>query len=215
MGAGTYRQHVNRRDFVPRWQYEFVQRNIAVCFGYHVRGPWNRRCDAEFCECRRDGRRWNGSKYLERVKFFFNKCRWQCGRTPGTSTIATATVPVAGSGSTGTGTASGTAVVALPAPVTRVAVAATGLPAAPTLQVPLYPDQTRWYNQLGEVFMFWNLPSDVTQVETRVSHAPDLVAGQKQAQLLTGQSFGTLSDGVWYLRAQFMNNVGLGKPGVL
>jgi hypothetical protein len=109
------------------------------------------------------------------------------------------------------GTAPSSTAVA-PAPVTRTAVAATGLPSAPVLQVPLYPDQTRWYNQLGEVFMFWNLPSDVVQVATRVSHAPDTVAGQKQSQLLTGQSFGTLSDGVWYLRAQFINNVGLGSP---
>jgi hypothetical protein len=114
-----------------------------------------------------------------------------------------------------TGVASGTtsgAAVSAPTPVTRTAVVAAGLPTAPVLQVPLYPDQTRWYNQLGEVFMFWNLPPDVTQVETRLSHAPDLVAGQKQTQLLTGQSFGTLSDGVWYLRAQFINNVGMGPP---
>jgi hypothetical protein len=88
----------------------------------------------------------------------------------------------------------------------------TGLPPAPVLRVPLYPDQTRWYDQLGDVMLFWNLPSDVSQVVTRLSHVPDLTAGQKQTQLLTGQSFGTLSDGVWYLRAQFMNNIGLGSP---
>ena len=99
-----------------------------------------------------------------------------------------------------------------PQSITRTPTVVTGLPPAPVLSVPLYPDQTRWYDQLGNVMLFWNLPSDISQVVTRLSQVPDLVAGQKQAQLLTGQSFGTLSDGVWYLRAQFMNNIGLGSP---
>lgn len=117
-------------------------------------------------------------------------------------------VPVAVGSTNGGTTTSSTS----PESITRAPAVVSGLPETPVLRVPLYPDQTRWYDQLGEVVLFWNLPADVSQVITRLSHVPDLVAGQKQQQLLTGQSFGTLSDGVWYLRAQFMNNVGISKP---
>lgn len=94
--------------------------------------------------------------------------------------------------------------------VKRTAVAATDLPAKPKLRVPFYPDESRWYSSLGETIVFWDLPPDVLQVSTRLSHAPDKVAGEKEQELLTGKNFGVLKEGVWYVRAQFRNNIGWG-----
>jgi len=101
--------------------------------------------------------------------------------------------------------------VAAPAPVVRQAAVATGLPGAPKIRVPLYPDQSRWYNQKGDVVAFWDLPDDVVQVSTRLSQGKDKVPGTIDEQLFNGKDFGKLqNDGVWYIRIQFKNNVGWG-----
>ncbi|HUC31337.1 MAG TPA: cohesin domain-containing protein, partial [Candidatus Paceibacterota bacterium] len=107
-----------------------------------------------------------------------------------------------------TGTASGT----IPQPVTRVAVPAAGLPAAPVLTVPLYPDPTRWYNQLGDTIVLWNVPTDITQVSASINHTESNVIGTPEATLSNGQDFGILQDGIWYVTVRFRNNVGWGPP---
>lgn len=99
-----------------------------------------------------------------------------------------------------------------PQAVTRTAVTAAGLPPKPKLRVPFYPDESRWYGNLGETIVFWDLPPDVLQVSTRLSRAPDTVAGERGQELLTGKSFGVLEEGIWYIRVQFRNNIGWGEP---
>ena len=108
------------------------------------------------------------------------------------------------------GIASSTA--STPEPVTRIPVAATGLPAAPVLTVPLYPDPTRWYNLLGDTIALWNVPADVTQVSASVGHTEVSTVGTPEATLSNGKDFGTLQDGIWYITARFKNNVGWGPP---
>ena len=98
-----------------------------------------------------------------------------------------------------------------PQKVERAAVKATGLPAKPMLRVPTYSDQSRWYNNLGEVTVFWDLPPDVIQVSTGLGHGPEFKNGEKGAELFTGKSFGVLKEGVWYIGAQFKNNIGWGE----
>lgn len=95
-----------------------------------------------------------------------------------------------------------------PKKVEREAVPAKAVPAKPTLRVPLYPEQDKWYNHSGETIMFWELPSDITQISTRLSKTPDDKTGTKEDGLSTGKSFGVLDNGIWYLRAQFKNNIG-------
>jgi len=98
------------------------------------------------------------------------------------------------------------------APVTRAAATATGLPMAPTLSVPLYPDQSRWYNLLGDTIVLWNVPPDITHVAASVSHVENAVVGTPEAALANGKDLGILGDGIWYAKVQFENGVGWGAP---
>lgn len=97
-----------------------------------------------------------------------------------------------------------------PAPVTRAPAPATGLPAVPKLRVPLYPDETKWYNQVGDTIVFWEVPADVTQVSARVVQAKTSDPGTPEEALLNGKDLGVLNDGVWYARVQFKNSKGWG-----
>jgi hypothetical protein len=99
-----------------------------------------------------------------------------------------------------------------PAQVNRTAIAASGLPATPTLRVPLYPDQSRWYNQVGDTIVLWDVPADVTQVSASLSHAESNVLGTPETTLSDGEDFGVLQDGIWYITVRFKNNIGWGPP---
>ncbi len=98
-----------------------------------------------------------------------------------------------------------------PKKIIREAVLAKNLPEAPKLRVPLYPDETKWYNKQGEVIVLWELPDDIIEVATRVSQTKDKKSGEKEEELFTGKNLGILEEGVWYVRVQFRNNVGWGE----
>lgn len=99
-----------------------------------------------------------------------------------------------------------------PEAVIRPPVAVAGLPDQPKLRVPLYPDESRWYNHLGEVIVFWEVPEDVIRVATALDKNPGTSPENIEKELFTGKSFGSLSEGIWYVHVQFRNNVGWG-PG--
>ncbi|MDP2598337.1 MAG: hypothetical protein Q8P49_00735 [Candidatus Liptonbacteria bacterium] len=94
----------------------------------------------------------------------------------------------------------------------RTPVKAAGLPAKPVLRVPLYPDESRWYDQIGDVIVLWDLPVDITQVAARVSHAKDGTAPTPEKALSNGKNFGVLQEDIWYVKVQFRNNIGWGEP---
>ncbi len=98
-----------------------------------------------------------------------------------------------------------------PEKVERKPILVGDLPEAPKLRVPLYPDESQWYNHLGEVIVLWEMPPDIIKVETKLSQAPDKKLGNTEKELFTGKSFGILEEGIWYIRAQFKNNIGWGK----
>jgi len=97
-----------------------------------------------------------------------------------------------------------------PEKIEREPVLAGDLPEAPKLRVPLYPDESQWYDHLGDVIVLWELPPDVIEVETRLSRARDTKLGDIGEELFTGKSFGILEEGIWYVRVQYKNNVGWG-----
>ncbi len=99
-----------------------------------------------------------------------------------------------------------------PVPVIRPAVPATGFPATPILRVPLYPDPSRWYNRVGDTIVLWDLPADITQVATRVSHLKDNALGTPEKTLSNGKDLGILQEGIWYVKVQFKNNIGWSQP---
>ena len=84
------------------------------------------------------------------------------------------------------------------------------LPEKPQLRVPFYPDETRWYNQVGDVIVLWDLPPDVTQIETRLSQNAGTRPDEHTTELYTGKNFGPLKEGIWYARVRFLNNLGWG-----
>ena len=97
-----------------------------------------------------------------------------------------------------------------PTVISREPAPATGLPAAPKLRVPLYPDESKWYNQVGDAVVFWDVPADVTDVSARVVRAKTSDTGLAERELLNGKDLGVLDDGIWYARVQFKNSKGWG-----
>ncbi|MBI2523827.1 hypothetical protein HYW11_01235 [Candidatus Peregrinibacteria bacterium] len=100
--------------------------------------------------------------------------------------------------------------VAAPQPVKveRKAVPALSLPPKPELRVPLYPDEARWNNIVGETVVFWNVPDSVIAAASALDHSPLTVPQTAEKELATGKAFGTLENGVWYFHVRLKNNVG-------
>lgn len=98
-----------------------------------------------------------------------------------------------------------------PQEVVRVPIAAKDLPEEPKPRIPLYPDSAAWYNKLGEIIMFWDLPDDITNVATAFDQNSKGDPKTTEDGLFTGKNFGVLQkEGIWYAHVQFKNNVGWG-----
>ncbi|MBI5400819.1 MAG: hypothetical protein HZB12_01750 [Candidatus Yonathbacteria bacterium] len=105
------------------------------------------------------------------------------------------------------------AATALPAPkqITREATPASGLPGKPTITIPLYGDPTAWSN-LSNIFTAnWDLPSDISGVNTSINKVPNFVPSEESAGLFDNKTFSALSDGVSYLHVRFKNSIGWGQ----
>jgi len=103
-----------------------------------------------------------------------------------------------------------TPVVQQPAPVDRVPVVVKNLPSAPKLSVPLYSDEKKWYSQIGETTVFWDLPADVVSISVLVDKNPNGKPTVFEKQLFNGKNIGILEEGINYVHAKFKNNVGIG-----
>ena len=101
--------------------------------------------------------------------------------------------------------------VEAPKKIIREPVLAKKLPLRPELRVPLYPDETRWYNHLGETAVFWNVPEDVIEVASVIDKSPTTKPQKPEQELFTGKNFGVLKEGVWYIHVRFRNNIGWGE----
>ena len=97
-----------------------------------------------------------------------------------------------------------------PKPVERIPVAASDLPAAPKLSVALYPDESKWYSQIGEATIFWDLPKDVLGVAVLVDKNPNGKPTVFEKQLFDGKNIGVLGEGINYVHVKFKNNIGIG-----
>lgn len=98
-----------------------------------------------------------------------------------------------------------------PKKVIREPVAAKGLPKKPELRVPLYSDESRWYNHSGEVLVLWNVSGDVIEVAVALDKNPTFRPQKAEKELFTGKNFGILKEGIWYIHVRFRNNVGWGS----
>ncbi len=100
-------------------------------------------------------------------------------------------------------------VVPAPVQIKRPVVPTTTVPIAPVISVNLYPDQTAWYNTVGNFLAEWQLPVDVTDVATALNQDPQFAPTSSEG-LFDNKTFGTLKEGVWYLHVRFKNSAGWG-----
>ena len=111
---------------------------------------------------------------------------------------------------TGGATTALPAVVPAPQQIVREAVPASGLPARPTLTVPLYPDPAHWYNIENIFTVRWDLPRDVTGISTSLNKQPNSTPAENSEGLFDSKTFDALPEGTWYLHVRFRNSVGWG-----
>lgn len=96
-----------------------------------------------------------------------------------------------------------------PTQITRPAEKAAKLPAKPEIQVAGYRNPDEWYNFIGRFSASWQIPNDITDIATDVTHDPTTVPGRSEG-LFDNKIFPPLGEGVWYLHVRFKNNVGWG-----
>lgn len=93
--------------------------------------------------------------------------------------------------------------------IVREATPPSGLPARPSITVPLYPDPTKWNDVATMFFVSWKLPTDVTGVAMALDNTPGSAPSVSEG-LFETKKFPPLSDGVYYLHARFQNDIGWG-----
>lgn len=100
--------------------------------------------------------------------------------------------------------------LASPTPTPRVPVRATRLPSLPKIEVPLYPDQERWYNTVAPFAGRWTLPPDVAGVSTALNKDPNFIPQEKSEGAFETKDLPQLEEGIWYFHVRFQNNLGWG-----
>lgn len=93
--------------------------------------------------------------------------------------------------------------------ITRPTAPAAGLPAKPTIEVPLYPDPTAWYDLIAPFLARWTLPGDVSAVAAVIDKFPTTNPTTSRG-LFNNETFNALPDGISYLHVRFRNSVGWG-----
>ncbi|MFC1731823.1 cohesin domain-containing protein [candidate division KSB1 bacterium] len=100
--------------------------------------------------------------------------------------------------------------VETPKEIVREAAVAANLPEAPEVQVPLYPDSSKWYSHKNNVTALWNIPDDVTKVAIEVDKKSNTEPSEVEETLVNGKELGVLERGISFIHVQFRNNVGWG-----
>jgi len=102
--------------------------------------------------------------------------------------------------------------VPIPAQITRTPVQASGLPTKPNIKVQLYPKPDGWYNLVSNFTVSWDLPPDVSELNTALNQNPNFDVSKKSEGLFDSKTFPALNqDGVYYLHVRFKNNIGWGS----
>jgi hypothetical protein len=91
--------------------------------------------------------------------------------------------------------------------VERTPITSDSSPKKPIVAVPLYPDPTLWYNNSSKFSASWQLPPDVSAVATSLDKNPTFTPSKSKG-VFDNETFGALTDGVWYLHVRFYNNIG-------
>jgi len=101
--------------------------------------------------------------------------------------------------------------VPIPAQITRTPTQASGLPAKPNIKIQLYPNPDGWYNLVSNFAVSWDLPLDISELNTVLNQNPNFDVPKKPEGLFDSKTFPALNqDGVYYLHVRFKNNIGWG-----
>lgn len=101
--------------------------------------------------------------------------------------------------------------VPAPTPIIRTPVPAVGLPATPTVRVPLYPDSADWHNLIGSFTVFWDLPPDVLGIAAALNQNPNFLVPAVSEGLFESKAFPPFEiSGTYYFHVRFQNNQGWG-----
>ena len=84
------------------------------------------------------------------------------------------------------------------------------LPAMPKLDVPFYPDPTKWNNRSAGFQAKWSIGSDIIKAGISLDNKPVYDPAESSDALLGSKTFAALSDGVYYLHLRYSNNIGWG-----
>lgn len=97
-----------------------------------------------------------------------------------------------------------------PKQIIRTPEKASGLPVAPIISVPLYPDPTKWNNASSRFFVSTKLPSDIIGVAIIINKIP-ISSPDTSEGLFESKEFPPLTDGIYYLHARYQNQIGWGQ----
>jgi hypothetical protein len=98
-----------------------------------------------------------------------------------------------------------------PTQIVRSPDIAEKLPIKPAIKVSLYPDPEKWYNSTANFITQWELPADVSDVNTALDQNVSYFK-QRTEGLFESKVFPAIEeDGIWYLHARFKNNIGWGQ----
>jgi uncharacterized protein YgiM (DUF1202 family) len=101
--------------------------------------------------------------------------------------------------------------VPTPVQITRTPALARGLPVKPNIKVQLYPNSDLWYNLVSNFTVSWDLPSDITELNTALNQNPNFDVSRQSEGLFDGKTFPALNqDGIYYLHVRFKNSIGWG-----
>lgn len=91
---------------------------------------------------------------------------------------------------------------------TRAAATAKELPALLGIEVPFYPDSSKWNNRSAAFQVKWKIAADTSSAAVALNQNPNFAPEASAAALTGHQIFPALADGVWYLHLRVANNIG-------
>ncbi|MBI2058086.1 MAG: hypothetical protein HYT63_03875 [Candidatus Yanofskybacteria bacterium] len=98
-----------------------------------------------------------------------------------------------------------------PTQITRQPTVVSGLPALPVVKISLYPDSGSWYNFVSQFTPSWDLPPDISGLNTALNTNPNFIVPPVVEGLFENKTFSAIDkDGVYYFHIRFKNNNGWG-----
>ncbi|OGN11174.1 MAG: hypothetical protein A3C69_02480 [Candidatus Yanofskybacteria bacterium RIFCSPHIGHO2_02_FULL_43_12] len=94
-----------------------------------------------------------------------------------------------------------------PVQIIRTPVKVSGMPAAPDISIPLYPNPDNWHGSTAQFTASWKLPPDISGVSTAFNSNPYFKAPAVSEGLFEAKTLPSITkDGIYYFHVRFQNN---------